>query len=264
VSLSTSSSFRLALYLPSSSALCSAANPPCSVGAGVSRLHRAFIAAPSTVLARAPTPAGPRCIISSTGLACLFPSQTHVPSLCFYDHTTRRSPGAIVKHGRSTSDPCTWDLNDVDYTWASPPSPSSISIIFSFAPPQLHDVAMSGYYSGHNIPPQYYNVDPNALPNTNIQHGGPPIMMPQGSFAPGLPDNPFHSGAPGPFVQYAEPHMPPTYVDQFDDASGPLGSAQGANARARRRPVPGEQVKHRRTRSGCFTCRQRRVKVNTQ
>jgi hypothetical protein len=41
-----------------------------------------------------------------------------------------------------------------------------------------------------------------------------------------------------------------------------LGSAQGGNARVRRRALPGEQVKHRRTRSGCFTCRQRRVKCD--
>jgi hypothetical protein len=120
---------------------------------------------------------------------------------------------------------------------------------------------MSGYYPGHNIPPQYYNVDPNAHANPNIQHA-PPIMIPQGSYAPALPENPFHPGAPGPFVQYSDPHLQPVYSDQYDDIPGAMGSAQGANARARRRPVPGEQVKHRRTRSGCFTCRQRRVKVN--
>lgn len=119
---------------------------------------------------------------------------------------------------------------------------------------------MSGYYPGHNIPPRYYNVDPNGMPNPNTQHG-PPVMMPQTSFAPGIPDNPFHPGVSGPFVQYTDPHLQPTYVDQYDDISGPLGSAQGANARTRRRTAPGDQVKHRRTRSGCFTCRQRRVKV---
>jgi hypothetical protein len=119
---------------------------------------------------------------------------------------------------------------------------------------------MSGYYPGHNIPPQFYNVDPNAITNPNIQHA-PPMMMPQGSYATGLPDNPFHPGVPGPFVQYPDSHLQSGYVDQFDDGSGSMGGAQGANARTRRRPIPGEQVKHRRTRSGCFTCRQRRVKV---
>ncbi|KAH8709980.1 hypothetical protein GQ44DRAFT_627404 [Phaeosphaeriaceae sp. PMI808] len=120
---------------------------------------------------------------------------------------------------------------------------------------------MSGYYSGHSIPPQYYNVDPNGIPNQNIHHA-PPIMIPQGSYTPGMSNNPFHPGVPGPFVQYSDNHLQSTYADQFDDIAGPLGSAQGANARARRRPIPGEQVKHRRTRSGCFTCRQRRVKCD--
>jgi hypothetical protein len=119
---------------------------------------------------------------------------------------------------------------------------------------------MSGYYPNHNLPPQYYNIDPNVNTIPNIQHA-PPMMVPQGSYAPGLPDNPFHPGVPRPFVQYQDPLLQTGYSDQYEDASGALGSAQGANARARRRPVPGEQVKHRRTRSGCFTCRQRRVKV---
>ncbi|CAN9136253.1 unnamed protein product [Alternaria alternata] len=121
---------------------------------------------------------------------------------------------------------------------------------------------MSGYYPppGHNIPPQYYNLDPNAIPNSNIQHA-PPTIISHGSYAPTLPDNPFQPGVPGPFVQY-ENIGQPNYVDQYEDISGPMGSAHGANGRARRRPAPGEQVKHRRTRSGCFTCRQRRVKCD--
>jgi hypothetical protein len=121
---------------------------------------------------------------------------------------------------------------------------------------------MSGYYPGHNIQPQFYNVDPNSVPNPSNPHG-PPITIPHGAFPPGLPDNPFHAGVSGPFVQYADPGIQPTYGDQYDETSGPLGSAQGGSARARRRPAPGEQVKHRRTRSGCYTCRQRRVKVNS-
>jgi hypothetical protein len=32
-------------------------------------------------------------------------------------------------------------------------------------------------------------------------------------------------------------------------------------SRNRRKPAHGEHVKHRRTRSGCYTCRSRRVKV---
>lgn len=36
------------------------------------------------------------------------------------------------------------------------------------------------------------------------------------------------------------------------------------NSRSRRKSAPGiDHVKHRRTRSGCYTCRSRRVKVGT-
>ncbi|KAL6710904.1 hypothetical protein ACN47E_006779 [Coniothyrium glycines] len=122
---------------------------------------------------------------------------------------------------------------------------------------------MSGYYPppGHNLRPQYYNIDPNAIPSSNVQHAPPPMIQ-HGSYAPTMPENPFHPGLPGPFVQYSEALIQPTYLDQYDDVSGAMGTGQSANARARRRPVPGEQVKHRRTRSGCFTCRQRRVKCD--
>lgn len=118
---------------------------------------------------------------------------------------------------------------------------------------------MSGYYPpGHTIPPQYYSIDPNANPASNTHHA-PPTIVSHGAYAPALPDNPFRPGLPGPFVQYSEPLVQPTYADGYDDMSAP---AQGGNARPRRRPAPGEQVKHRRTRSGCFTCRQRRVKCD--
>jgi hypothetical protein len=156
-------------------------------------------------------------------------------------------------------------LNDVDPFTASLPSATSTfaNIGHSIsAQTLLNPQDMSGYYPppGHSIPPQYYNIDPNAIPNPNIQHA-PPTIISHGSYAPTLPDNPFQPGVPGPFVQYTENLIQPNYVDQYEDVSGPMGSAHGGNARARRRPAPGEQVKHRRTRSGCFTCRQRRVKV---
>ena len=114
------------------------------------------------------------------------------------------------------------------------------------------------------MPFQYYNVDPNAAP-TSSSHNGAPLsrMIQDPSYgAPGMPENPFQPGITGPFVQYTEPHMQSNYGEMYEDISGPLGSAQGGNARVRRRALPGEQVKHRRTRSGCFTCRQRRVKVD--
>ena len=158
-------------------------------------------------------------------------------------------------------------LNDVDPFTASLPSTAQPTFANTN---NLHSIAfqsfpsfpgMSGYYPppGHNIPPQYYNLDANAIPNSNIQHA-PPTIISHGSYAPTLPDNPFQPGVSGPFVQYDNIGQP-SYVDQYEDISGPMGSAHGANGRARRRPAPGEQVKHRRTRSGCFTCRQRRVKV---
>lgn len=125
---------------------------------------------------------------------------------------------------------------------------------------------MSGYYPpGSNVPFQYYNIDPNAIPNPNTRNGAPlPRMIPDPSYNSGLPGNPFQPGVTGPFVQYTESHMQSEYGDVYEDVPGALGSAQGGNARVRRRALPGEQVKHRRTRSGCFTCRQRRVKVIVQ
>ncbi|KAJ4985884.1 C6 finger domain-containing protein [Stagonosporopsis vannaccii] len=124
---------------------------------------------------------------------------------------------------------------------------------------------MSGFHpTGNNVPYQYYSIDPNTAYNSNPRNAAPPPrMVPDASYgAPGMPENPFQPGLAGPFVQYTEPHMQSTYGDMYEDVSGPLGSAQGGNARVRRRALPGEQVKHRRTRSGCFTCRQRRVKCD--
>ena len=156
-------------------------------------------------------------------------------------------------------------MNDVDPNPASLPSPTFTTTTRSITKRSLRNPRdMSGHYhpSGYSIPPQYYGIDPNALPNSNIQHA-PQSMIQHGNYAPSIPENPFHPRVPAPFVQYAEPLIQPNYTDQFDDGSGSMGAGQGANVRARRRQLPGEQVKHRRTRSGCFTCRQRRVKVPT-
>jgi hypothetical protein len=123
---------------------------------------------------------------------------------------------------------------------------------------------MSGYYPPtNNVPLQYYNVNPHIVPNSN---GAPlPRMIPETAYRPqGMLENPFQPGITGPFAPYAEHHMQADYGDMYEDVPAPPGSAQGANARVRRRTLPGEQVKHRRTRSGCFTCRTRRVKVSVQ
>ncbi|KAF2684363.1 hypothetical protein K458DRAFT_302760 [Lentithecium fluviatile CBS 122367] len=121
---------------------------------------------------------------------------------------------------------------------------------------------MSGYYPPNaNIPPQYYNVNPNTVPNPNVANVGP-IMGPSGSYAHGIQEGPVYHGMSGPFVSYADPQMQQPYMGQYEDVPGAMDSAQGGNARMRRRPGPGDHVKHRRTRSGCYTCRQRRVKCD--
>lgn len=49
---------------------------------------------------------------------------------------------------------------------------------------------------------------------------------------------------------------------EFEEPKRAMLPPQPGAPRSRRRPQPGaEHVKHRRTRSGCYTCRQRRVKV---
>lgn len=124
---------------------------------------------------------------------------------------------------------------------------------------------MSGYYPpGNNVPLQYYTVHQHAPPNPNPHSGAPlPRMIPDPNYGPpGIPENPFQPGITGSFVQYIEPHMHSEYGDMYDDVSAPPGSAQAGSARVRQRGMSGDHVKHRRTRSGCFTCRQRRVKVN--
>lgn len=121
---------------------------------------------------------------------------------------------------------------------------------------------MAGYYPpASNIPPQYYNVNPNVAPNPNLPNVVPAMTAPDGSYAHGVPASPVYHAMPGQFAPYREPHMQQPYMGQYQDISGPVDASQDQNARARRRPGAGDHVKHRRTRSGCFTCRQRRVKV---
>jgi hypothetical protein len=121
---------------------------------------------------------------------------------------------------------------------------------------------MSGYYPPNaNLPPQYYNVNPNVVPNPNVANA-PPMMAPDGSYAHGIPESPIYHSMPGSFVPYADPQMQQSYIGQYEEVPGAMDSTQGSIARIRRRPGPGDQVKHRRTRSGCYTCRQRRVKVS--
>ncbi|KAF2877464.1 hypothetical protein BDV95DRAFT_148818 [Massariosphaeria phaeospora] len=122
---------------------------------------------------------------------------------------------------------------------------------------------MSGYYPpNQHMPPQYYHVNPNMLPNPNLPPNVQSLMAPERSVVHGMPESPVYPSIPGPFTQYGESQIPQAYMDQYEDLPGPMGTGQGANGRMRRRAPPGDHVKHRRTRSGCFTCRQRRVKCD--
>jgi hypothetical protein len=71
--------------------------------------------------------------------------------------------------------------------------------------------------------------------------------------------NPYYGGN----LQFQQPVLDPlaTQFPEFEDQNHTILPAQGS-ARTRRRVGPGgDHVKFRRTRSGCFTCRNRRVKV---
>ncbi|KAF2746351.1 hypothetical protein M011DRAFT_93243 [Sporormia fimetaria CBS 119925] len=117
---------------------------------------------------------------------------------------------------------------------------------------------MSGYYhpNQHGLP-QYYHVGPNGLPITTFS-SAPPLMAPDGSVPYDIHGGPLYHG--GPYPQYSEPEYQSSYAHPYEDAAG---AAQGGHVRSRRRSGV-DNVKHRRTRSGCFTCRQRRVKCDEQ
>jgi hypothetical protein len=127
---------------------------------------------------------------------------------------------------------------------------------------------MSGYYPpNQNLPPQYYHLNPNYVPNHSNPHApqqAPPhLMTSDGSYSHAMPESPLYQSMPGAYVPYPDVPLQQNYIGQYEDASGPMDHAQNSNARVRRRSGPGDQVKHRRTRSGCYTCRQRRVKVSS-
>lgn len=101
----------------------------------------------------------------------------------------------------------------------------------------------------NNMPgmPPYFTINPQR-PMMHMENSYPPP-----SFAHGLQ----------PFQTLSSENLRQNYAD-LDDPSRTMLPAQGSS-RARRRPAPGaEHVKHRRTRSGCYTCRNRRVKVGLQ
>ena len=91
---------------------------------------------------------------------------------------------------------------------------------------------------GYSLMPPYYTVGENGQ-----------RLIPPTNYIRGLQGMPSH-----------RPELNTNFLE-FDDPSRPVLPAQGS-ARVRRRVgAGGEHVKFRRTRSGCYTCRTRRVKV---
>ncbi|KAK3672027.1 hypothetical protein LTR78_007996 [Recurvomyces mirabilis] len=82
---------------------------------------------------------------------------------------------------------------------------------------------------------------------------GPPPMYPPEPYPPGLHQLQTMSlESLGSYPDYDDPNL----------AMLPPGHVQGQQRQRRRQPQSSEHVKHRRTRSGCYTCRQRRVKCD--
>jgi hypothetical protein len=212
------------------------------------------------VLARAPAQASSILLSSSTGLIqrqLLNYFQTRLPNPPTHPCVPDSLVPTLADYLRSSLNPCSVDprgTDDVDHS--SRTSHQQLLLC-------LYTVGkMSEYYPpNQHIPPQYYNTHPNVAQNPNIPHV-PSMMGPDRSIPHGMLETPSYPGMPVPFVQYAEPQMQQAYMDQYEDLPGNIGSAQAGQARMRRRTAPGDNVKHRRTRSGCFTCRQRRVKVS--
>jgi hypothetical protein len=90
-----------------------------------------------------------------------------------------------------------------------------------------------------NLYPQYYTVDSTGQPL--VQQN---VFQLQANALPPFPQQPVDPGA--------------GFADA-DDTNKPMASTGATRGRKR---LPGEQAKFRRTRSGCYTCRTRRVKVD--
>jgi hypothetical protein len=82
-------------------------------------------------------------------------------------------------------------------------------------------------------------------------HPGPHMLDPSGQMAQPPPLMPM-APIPGPYQNLG-------YFTGFPE---PIMFNATKSQRSRRRSTPGlDHIKHRRTRSGCYTCRSRRVKV---
>jgi len=90
---------------------------------------------------------------------------------------------------------------------------------------------------------------------TSMAGVGPPNQSPQDASQPGgLPGH-----VPSGVTPMANPYQNLGYFTGFPE---PIMLNTPKAQRSRRKSQPGsEHIKHRRTRSGCLTCRSRRVKV---
>lgn len=142
----------------------------------------------------------------------------------------------------------------------------------------LAAAALSSYFDTTNGSGAWCEQAEYVLPCTRDLLLGPTPAM-DGHFPP--PMTPY-----GVYNPYGQPSMIPpesmqprlhhlqtmsseslgSYHSEYDDLTNPMlaphAPANQQSSRSRRRNTHGaDHIKHRRTRSGCFTCRQRRVKV---
>lgn len=94
-------------------------------------------------------------------------------------------------------------------------------------------------YPNYGMYTSYYNAGQN----------GRPLIQPNSYYGRNL--------------HFQQPLLDPlsTHFPEFDDQNHAILSAQGSTRTRKRLGPGGDHVKFRRTRSGCFTCRNRRVKV---
>ena len=111
---------------------------------------------------------------------------------------------------------------------------------------------MDSNYYGIGIPQMsgYYPNGQPVLHHEAMMHASEGLVMPEGY------NSRLHQ------LQTMSSETLNSYSDMEDQSRATVPPQP--SARGKRRSVPGpDHVKHRRTRSGCYTCRQRRVKVRT-
>lgn len=98
----------------------------------------------------------------------------------------------------------------------------------------------------------YYHNFLSSMTGVGGQPNQPPLDGSQS-----MPHPPLAAGAPG----IANPYQSLGYFTGFPE---PIMFNAPKAQRSRRKSAPGlDHIKHRRTRSGCYTCRSRRVKVGS-